>query len=204
MKRTFLFLSLCLLTCFTLMAQTQLMVKTANGEVDAYPLSRDTQIRLRNGKVVFRTPSLTKEYSPTDIARMGFDVLIESISLNYEVYALKQGESVSLEAVIAPENATNKALAWSSSNEDAVMVTQKGKAIYVDNGEAIVTATATDGSGVSASCVFTCTDGIVTVIFNDSSLRIYDAEGHQIRDLKPGLNIIQVDDNTVKKIFVKP
>lgn len=203
MKRILLSLTLCLFASLSLMAQKQIVIKTASGEVDTYPFSRDTQIRFGNGKVEFRTTNTTKVYSPSEIATLGFDVLIERITLNYEVYELKEGGSVSLEAIIAPDNATNKTLVWSSSNEDAVMVTQKGKAIYVDNGEAIITATATDGSGISASCIFSCTNGILTVFYNDSSLKIYNAEGRKIPDLKPGLNIIQMEDKTVKKIFIK-
>lgn len=204
MKRILLFLTICLLASLSLMAQSQINIKTIKGEVDTYPFSRDTQIRLRNGKVEFRTSNITKEYTPSDIASMGFDVLIERITLNYEVYMLKEGESVSLEATIAPDNATNRTLTWTSSNEDAVMVTQKGKAIYVDDGEAIITATATDGSGIYASCIFSCTNGIVTVYFNENNkLNIYNADGHRVPDLQPGLNIIQSDDKMVKKIFIK-
>lgn len=203
MKRIFLLLCLPLLSCFGAVAQSNIIIRTTNGGVDTYPFSRDTQIRLRDGKVELSTPQVTRVYSPSDILKMGFDVLIEGITLNYEVYTLNVGKSINLEAAISPDDATNKALSWSSSNEDAVMVNQSGRAVYVDNGEAIVTASATDGSGVTASCVFTCVDGIVTIIFNDKNLKVYQADGKKLPALSPGLNIVRMNDRTVKKILVR-
>ena len=61
-------------------------------------------------------------------------------------------------ATVGPRNATNKELEWSSSNWDLVGIEVDGKTIRVyaegieDEGECYITATAKDGSGVSASC----------------------------------------------------
>lgn len=198
MKRIFITLCLFGLACLGAVAQSTIVVKKANGESDTYPFSRDTQIRLYDGKVEFSSPQLTRVYSPSEIQQMGFDVLIESITLNYEVYALKVGESINLEATITPDDATNKTLSWTSSNENAVMVNQSGKAVYVDDGEAVITASASDGSGISASCVFTCTNGIVTVIFNDPNIQAFQVDGKVLPKLQQGLNIIQNDGKTVK------
>lgn len=204
MKRLLFSLSLLLLSCVGMMAQRQIIVKTSSGEVDTYPCNKDTQIRLRNGKIEFQTPNATKEYSPSDIAKLGFDALIESVSLNHEVYALQKGDSLALEATILPSYATNKTLLWSSSNEAVVTVTQNGVAQCVNDGEAVVTAAATDGSGVTASCTFTCTNGITIVETDRQHMRIFKTDGKQLPKLRSGINIIKFDNNTVKKIFVKP
>ncbi len=204
MKRLLFSLSLLLLSCVGVMAQRQIIVKTSSGEVDTYPCNKDTQIRLRNGKIEFQTPYATKEYSPSEIAKLGFDALIESVSLNHEVYALQKGDSLALEATILPSYATNKTLLWSSSDEDVVTVTQNGVAWCVNDGEAVVTAGATDGSGVTASCTFTCTNGITIVKTDSQHMKIFKTDGKLLPKLRHGINIIQFDNNTVKKIFVKP
>lgn len=204
MKRLLFSLSLLLLSCFSMMAQRQIIVKTSSGEVDTYPCNKDTQIRLRNGKIEFQTPNATKEYSPSDIAKLGFNALIESIALNHEVYALQKGDSLALEATISPTYATNKTLLWRSSDEDVVTVTQDGVAWCINDGEAVVTATATDGSGVTASCTFTCTNGIAIVETDSQHMKIFKTDGKQLPKLRPGINIIKFDNNTVRKIFVKP
>ncbi len=63
-----------------------------------------------------------------------------------------------LTAAVSPANAANKALAWSSSDEDVVEVSKDGFLIAIDVGEAVVKARAKDGSGVSASCRVTVID----------------------------------------------
>ena len=204
MKRLFFSLSLQLLSCISMMAQRQIIVKTSSGEVDTYPCNKDTQIRLRNGKIEFQTPNATKEYSPGDISKLDFKALIESIALNHEVYALQKGDSLALKATISPTYATNKTLLWRSSDEDVVTVKQNGIAWCVKDGEAVVTATATDGSGVAASCTFTCTNGIAIVETDSQHMNIFKTDGKQLPKLRPGINIIKFDNNTVKKIFVKP
>ena len=204
MKRLLLLLSLLLLSCVCMMAQRQIIVKTISGEVDTYPCNKDTQIRLRNGKIEFQAPNVTKEYSPGDIAKLGFNALIESISLNHELYAFQKGDSLALEATISPTYATNKTLLWRSSDEDVVTVKQNGIAWCVKDGEAVVTATATDGSGVAASCTFTCTNGIAIVETDSQHMKIFKTDGKQLPKLRPGINIIKFDNNTLRKIFVKP
>ena len=64
---------------------------------------------------------------------------------------------MTLTATVYPENATNKDVTWSSDNENAATVDANGKVTAVGEGEAIITATANDGSGVTASCKVTVT-----------------------------------------------
>lgn len=65
---------------------------------------------------------------------------------------LYTGQSWQLSVVVTPETTVNKAVEWSSNNPEVVTVDQYGKVTAVAPGEATITATATDGSGVSASC----------------------------------------------------
>ena len=74
--------------------------------------------------------------------------------------SLRAGETLTLSPTVMPSNATTKALAWTSDNEEAATVAD-GVVKGVSPGEAVITATATDGSGVSASCKVTVTPGVV-------------------------------------------
>ena len=62
-----------------------------------------------------------------------------------------------MEATIEPADASNKNLAWTSSNDTVATVTN-GTVIGVTAGSAIITAKATDGSNKTATCNVTVTE----------------------------------------------
>jgi len=70
-----------------------------------------------------------------------------------------------LVATVAPETATTKAVKWTSNDETVASVDEKGNVTAHKPGSAVITATATDGSGVSASCTVT-----VTYVASESSM----------------------------------
>ena len=66
---------------------------------------------------------------------------------------LNEGEVATLEVVVLPEDATDKSVTFSSDNTECVTVDSKsGLVKAVKAGDAIVTVTANDGSGISAAC----------------------------------------------------
>lgn len=74
------------------------------------------------------------------------------ISLNYSEYTIEGiGETIQLEALVFPEDATNKNVNWKSSNEN-VCVVSNGKVVAVGYGTSIIIATTVDG-GHMATCV---------------------------------------------------
>ncbi|MDE6317604.1 MAG: Ig-like domain-containing protein [Muribaculaceae bacterium] len=88
---------------------------------------------------------------------------VEAIELSKTTATLKATESIQLIATVMPETATNKAIEWSSDNEDVATVTQSGLATAATVGRAIITAKAVDGSGVTATCTI---DVIATEVTN--------------------------------------
>ena len=80
-------------------------------------------------------------------------VLISSVTLDKTETDLIVGEIVQLNATISPDNATTKSVIWSSSNESIAVVNESGQVTAVSAGLCNITATANDGSGVSASCL---------------------------------------------------
>ena len=85
------------------------------------------------------------------------NVLVTGVALNKTSTSISVGNSETLTATVAPENAANKALKWASSNEDVATVAPDGTVTAVKVGTATITATAADGSGKSATCKVTVT-----------------------------------------------
>lgn len=79
------------------------------------------------------------------------EVAVESVTLDKTELALEIGGKETLTATVAPENATNKSVTWSSDNP-AVATVDNGKVSAVAEGTATVTATVGDKS---ATCSVT-------------------------------------------------
>ena len=82
-------------------------------------------------------------------------VNVTGIELNITSEEIYQGASIPIQAIITPENATNKEIIWTSSNENVVVVDRSGEqtnAHAVSVGTATITATTVDGSK-SAECI---------------------------------------------------
>ena len=93
------------------------------------------------------------------------EVLVENITLNASTATLIEGEDLTLTATVAPDDATDKSVSWSSSNPYVAYVDRGGKVTAIIPGTATITATANDGSGVSASCEVTVTPASYVIRF---------------------------------------
>ena len=82
-------------------------------------------------------------------------VLVSSITLNNTTADMIVGENLNLTATIAPDNATDKTVTWSSTNEAVAVVSESGLVTAVGSGTCQIKATANDGSGKTASCLIT-------------------------------------------------
>lgn len=80
------------------------------------------------------------------------EVKVTGISINEQSVSLKQGETFQLIATVQPDNATNKKVIWSSSNEAVASVNQDGLITANSVGEANITVT-TEDSGFSTTSI---------------------------------------------------
>lgn len=78
-------------------------------------------------------------------------VHVSSIKIRGEKTTMTVGETQNLSVTVLPENATNKSVTWSSSNQSVVTVSSTGKVSAVGEGTATIIATAADGSGVKGT-----------------------------------------------------
>ena len=85
---------------------------------------------------------------------------ISSVTLDCTGLSLEECGSATLTATVCPDNASNKCLNWTSSNTDVAIVCD-GVVSAIGRGTAKITAMATDGSGKSASCYVSVSEGIL-------------------------------------------
>ncbi len=79
-------------------------------------------------------------------------VNVTEITLNkYETRIEEIGATETLAATVAPENATNKTLVWSSSDTSVATVDANGKVTAVKKGTAVITAMASNGKTVKCT-----------------------------------------------------
>lgn len=83
--------------------------------------------------------------------------MVTSIVLSQTTAMLELDGYVRLTATVLPENAANKNVVWSSSNEDVAPV-RNGRVDAYGYGTAIITCEAAGGSGVKATCVVSIVD----------------------------------------------
>lgn len=127
-------------------------------------------------------------------------VLVTEIILDREEIDGEVGAVFNLEATVLPENATDKRVVWASSNQGVASVSSTGSVTIRSIGQAVITATAADGSNVSAACYIYGKSEIES-IFTDGSVRypVYtvsgvllraDADLEFVRSLAPGVYVI--------------
>ena len=100
---------------------------------------------------------------------------ITNITLNKTETSIYAGGSEQLNANFTPSDVINRVLTWTSSNTTVATVNQNGLVTAKKVGNATITATATDGSGVSASCIVNV-NGITNIYLNKSTTSIYIGE----------------------------
>lgn len=121
---------------------TELKV-TAMGRVDTYAASKSTA----GAEEVFRDSDGNVTCTKTLVLGGSSTVAVTGVSIKDKAdFTLDlNGETTkTLEAVVAPADATNKAVTWSSDNEKAATVVD-GKVTAVGEGEAKITVTTVDG-----------------------------------------------------------
>ena len=90
-------------------------------------------------------------------------VPVTKVTLNKSTLGLNVGGTSTLTATVAPSNATDQSLTWTSSNTSVATVTQAGKVTAVGAGTCTIRATANDGSGKYGSCAVTVSQSTVSV-----------------------------------------
>ena len=104
----------------------------------------------KNGKAI-----ITARVRGTKVnakSRITVGTPVRKVILNRKSVSLKTGQKFTLRATISPKKASDKKVAYESSNSRAAAVNQKGVIRAISAGTAKITVTAADGSGKKATC----------------------------------------------------
>lgn len=117
--------------------KTSVATVSSSGQVSALAEGNTTITAMAGGKTASCSVTVVKGY-----------VAVSSITLNKEKLELVEGNSETLTATVSPNDATDRTVSWSSSN-DAVATVKDGTITAVKEGEATITAKAGEKT---ASC----------------------------------------------------
>ncbi len=122
-----------------------------------------------------------------------FDIPVTSVTLGKTEAKIEQRQTLSLTATVSPEDARNKELSWSSSDETVATVSTDGIVTAVKAGEATITATTTDGTELSAACKVTVINSTGIDMTYKNSLNVSTADKKII--------VSGADDGTLIKVY---
>lgn len=90
------------------------------------------------------------------------------------------GYTKKLKATVKPDTATNKKVTWSSDNTSILQVDGNGTVRAVGIGTAVITARATDGSGVSASVGLTVIKPVANISISPDSVTLLEGRSANV------------------------
>ncbi len=121
---------------------------------------------------------------------------VETITLDTESLTMPIGSSTTITYTIAPDNATTQTLNWEVDNPDIASLTDNDDGTVTVNalavGDAIITAKATDGSNVTATCAITV--GV-------SSMEGVNAEGIKIVATAEGIEVKGAPSDSLINVY---
>ena len=119
---------------------------------------------------------------------------VSSISLSETEKFMNVGTSGTLTASVGTETATNKNIQWTSSNYDICSVDANGNIIANSVGTAVITATAADGSGVSATCIIKVVNPVTSISVEPDTVRLLVGDSQKVEA------VIYPDNATIKNV----
>ncbi len=143
-----------------------------NGKVTAVAAGETTITVTTEDGGYTATCEVTVEEAPEET------VAVTGVSLELETLELKVEESTTLTAIVEPENATDKSVIWSSSDEAVATVSETGEVTGVAEGTAVITVTTTDGAFTAACEVVVLTGTVVIpeICLDQEALQLKEGE----------------------------
>ena len=106
----------------------------------------------KSGKAIITALSTQPDSKAKAQATIIVQQAVTGIELDAGIINLEAGKKVAIKATVLPDNATNKKLEWTSSDENIATVNAQGCVTGISTGEAVITAKSIDGSEIMASC----------------------------------------------------
>lgn len=127
---------------------------------------------------------------------MARTIEVTSISLSKTELTLTEGDSETITAIVAPEDATNKTVIWTSSDTEVATV-DDGLILAIKEGGVIITATAGDKS---ATCVVAVKHDTMkdAIVFADNNVKavlvsVFDSDGDGELSYREAASVNSID-----------
>ena len=149
---------------YVLWAKTSLDMDETASATYTFPVSESTELRavLWNGTTVNTTEGMVSlTGTPVFITET---ILVTDITISQSSISIPQGKTYQLSAEVAPGDATNKEVTWSSDNPLVATVDNTGKVTGISPGTTIVKVVAKDGNKM-ASCTVEVTAAHIAISF---------------------------------------
>ena len=125
----------------------------------------NTGLSPRSASVNIKCGNITKSFTVSQAGYVPPVVEVTGITLNQDELALVEGETATLTATVKPDDAADKTVTWSTS-DDKVATVQDGTVTAIAEGKATITAAA---GAFSAACEVTVAKKIIHVTSIDLS-----------------------------------
>ncbi|MBO5350401.1 MAG: Ig-like domain-containing protein [Alistipes sp.] len=122
----------------------------------------------------------TEEGGLTAACDVTVNQYVTEIALDAVTATLYTNESLQLNATVAPNDATNKSVAWTSSNPTVASVDQNGLVTALSTGSAMITVAAQDGSGIENSCAVTVIQRVESVSLDQTAVSLMAGNTQQL------------------------
>ena len=123
--------------------------------------------KLTNGKQISATCKVT------------VGKLAESITTNKDTVTLYEGETYQINAVVLPENTSDKRLSYSCSNSYVATVSEQGVITAVEEGTATITMTTLDGSKITKDITVTVLPAIRDIQVYNGNVTVKQGETYK-------------------------
>lgn len=142
--------------------RTITLVKDDGTPIEGGVIPESIVLDLTNHILTFKVEHFSK-YAVGYVKKDKF-VAVTGVSLNKNALTLPVGDNETLVATVAPDNATNPKVKWTSSNTAVATVDKDGKVAAVAHGTATITVTTEDvvtatGQPATATCAVTVKTG---------------------------------------------
>lgn len=106
-------------------------------------------------------------------------ITVESITLSHSSEKLNVGSELNIKADIHPENADNKEIIWSSSNNDIANVDNNGLVTAISRGRALIIATSQENPKIFASCEINVFQPLQAISLNPTDINLKVGESFE-------------------------
>lgn len=147
---------------------------------------------LKGGNTIIEVT--TEEYHLTATCTIVVKEYVSSITLSEHEKFLNVTETGTLTAVVETSTATNRGIVWSSSDDAICSVDKDGNLSGNRVGNAVITATAADGSGVYDTCIVHVVDPVTKITVEPDTVRMLVGDSYIVRA------VVEPENATIKDV----